>query len=186
MAWQGRHFIAARGKRRFFLHMMTVSSHHPYVGICPTHTGGANGLAWKKGSVTLARKPYNSTRQRGMLRAYLRELRCVDEYIRQVHGILKRAGRLHDTSLVIVGDHGEGFELAHEHDRVHGGTVYETQVRLDRQIDGYMDRSMERHHLPHDSHATRFRDAGTPNPIYPIYPIYLSIRCGYRSSPLAQ
>jgi hypothetical protein len=47
-----------------------------------------------------------------------------------VHGILKRAGRLHDTSLVIVGDHGEGFELAHEQDRVHGGTVYETQVRL--------------------------------------------------------
>jgi hypothetical protein len=27
-----------------------------------------------------------------------------------VHGILERAGRLHDTSLVIVGDHGEGFE----------------------------------------------------------------------------
>ena len=46
----------------------------------------------------------------------------------QVHGILERAGRLHDTSLVIVGDHGEGFELAHEQDRVHGGTVYDTQV----------------------------------------------------------
>ena len=46
----------------------------------------------------------------------------------QVHGILQRAGRLHDTSLVVVGDHGEGFELAHEQDRVHGGTVYDTQV----------------------------------------------------------
>ena len=47
-----------------------------------------------------------------------------------MHGILRRAGRLQDTSLVIVGDHGEGFELAHERDRVHGGTVYDTQVRV--------------------------------------------------------
>ena len=115
---------------------MTVSSHHPYVGLCPSPTGGAKGLLWKESSATMARKPYNSTRQAAMLRAYRREIRCADEYIKQVHGILQRAGRLHDTSLVVVGDHGEGFELAHKHDRVHGGTVYETQVRLDRQIDG--------------------------------------------------
>ena len=56
----------------------------------------------------MARLPRHSKRQAAMLRAYLRELRCVDEYIKQVHGILRRAGRLHDTSLVIVGDHGEG------------------------------------------------------------------------------
>ena len=78
----------------------------------------------------MARLPRHSKRQAAMLRAYLRELRCVDDYIKQVHGILRRAGRLHDTSLVIVGDHGEGFELAHERDRVHGGTVYDTQVRV--------------------------------------------------------
>ena len=78
----------------------------------------------------MARLPRHSKRQAAMLRAYLRELRCVDEYIKQVYGILRRAGRLHDTSLVIVGDHGEGFELAHERDRVHGGTVYDTQVRV--------------------------------------------------------
>ena len=186
MACQARDFVAAQGERRFFLHMMTVSSHHPYVGLCPSPTGGANGLTWKGGSVKMARKPYNSTRQATMLRAYLRELRCVDEYIKQVHGILERAGRLHDTSLVIVGDHGEGFELAHDHDRVHGGAVYETQVRLDRQIDGWMDGEMERYHAPHDSHATRFRDAGSLATHYHIRPVHLSIRCGCRSSPLAR
>ena len=90
----------------------------------------------------MARLPRHSKRQAAMLRAYLRELRCVDEYIKQVHGILRRAGRLQDTSLVIVGDHGEGFELAHERDRVHGGAVYDTQVRLPFVAFGPMARGM--------------------------------------------
>ena len=38
----------------------------------------------------MARLPRHSKRQAAMLRAYLRELRCVDEYIKQVHGILRR------------------------------------------------------------------------------------------------
>ena len=59
-----------------------------------------------------------------------------------MHGILRRAGRLHDTSLVVVGDHGEGFELAHERDRVHGGAVYDTQVRLPFIAFGPMARGM--------------------------------------------
>ena len=59
-----------------------------------------------------------------------------------MHGILRRAGRLQDTSLVIVGDHGEGFELAHERDRVHGGAVYDTQVRLPFIAFGPMARGM--------------------------------------------
>jgi len=129
---KARDFIAAQGERRFFLHMLTVSSHHPYTGVCPSPTGGASGLGWLEGAPMMARKPVkkSSMHQAAMLRAYSREVRCVDEYIKQVHGILRRAGRLHDTSLVIVSDHGEGFELAHEQDRVHGGTVYDSQVRL--------------------------------------------------------
>ena len=39
----------------------------------------------------MARLPRLSKRQAAMLRAYLRELRCVDEYIKQVHGILRRS-----------------------------------------------------------------------------------------------
>ncbi len=67
-----------------------------------------------------------------MLRAYLRELRCADWYVQQLFGILRRAGRLHDTSVIITSDHGEGFELTAGHalDVVHGATVYETQARL--------------------------------------------------------
>ena len=125
---KARDFIAARGERRFFLHLLTVSSHHPFVGLCPSPSGVATGLTWAESAPTMARLPRHSTRQAALLRRYLREVRCVDEYIKQVHGILRRAGRLHDTSLVIVGDHGEGFELAHERDRVHGGTVSETQA----------------------------------------------------------
>ena len=127
-----RDFVAAQGERRFFLHLLTVSSHHPYgpkdkgrrFGTCPSLSERESAYA------AMARKPVGTDGQALMLASYLRELRCVDEYIKQVHGILRRAGRLHDTSLVIVGDHGEGFELAHERDRVHGGTVYDTQVRV--------------------------------------------------------
>ena len=36
---KARDFIAARGERRFFLHLMTVSSHHPFVGVCPSPNG---------------------------------------------------------------------------------------------------------------------------------------------------
>ena len=43
---------------------------------------------------------------------------------------------------MIVGDHGEGFELAHERDRVHGGAVYDTQVRLPFIAFGPMARGM--------------------------------------------
>ena len=44
------------------------------------------GLAWRKGYPRMDRKPRNSSKPRAqaaMLRAYLRELRCVDEYIKQ-------------------------------------------------------------------------------------------------------
>jgi len=36
---KARDFIAARGERRFFLHLMAVSSHHPFVGVCPSPNG---------------------------------------------------------------------------------------------------------------------------------------------------
>ena len=36
---KARDFITARGERRFFLHLMTVSSHHPFVGVCPSPNG---------------------------------------------------------------------------------------------------------------------------------------------------
>ena len=46
----------------------------------------------------------------------------------QVYGILQRAGRLHDTTIIITGDHGEGFQLTHSTDVIHGGSVYDSQV----------------------------------------------------------
>ena len=125
-----RDYVAARGdEQRFFLQVVTASTHHPYTGLCPSATGGAAGLRWEGNGGTLARAP-RSNRTAAMLRAYLREVRCVDEFVRQVHAILRRAGRLHDTSLVLTGDHGEGFALSHRDDLVHGGSVYDSQARV--------------------------------------------------------
>ena len=38
---------------------------------------------------------------------YERELRCADRFVEALYGILERAGRLRDTTLMITSDHGE-------------------------------------------------------------------------------
>ena len=129
-----RDFVAARGTRRFFLHLLTVATHKPYGGQCPSPTGGASGLDWVQ--PTLARMPRPPLHDE--LNAYLREIRCADWYVQQIFGILERAGRLSDTSVIVTADHGEGFNLQSavqtaRHARIdhgHGGSVYETQSRL--------------------------------------------------------
>ena len=81
LAWQVRDFVAAQGEQRFFLHLLTVSTHHPYLAMCPSSTGYADGVAWRLFSSTLGRKP--NKKEQPLLRKYLEELRCVDEYIKQ-------------------------------------------------------------------------------------------------------
>ena len=61
---------------------------------------------------------------------YHRELRCADRFVEAVYRTLERAGRLHDTTLMITGDHGEGFMDGHVSDVGHGGTVYDTQSQI--------------------------------------------------------
>ena len=95
VACQVRDFIAAQGENRFFLHLLTVSSHHPYGSKDKT-----SNFFWRPGtprkrcpslsaheaaSATMARKPVGTDGQALMLSAYLRELRCVDEYIKQAN-----------------------------------------------------------------------------------------------------
>jgi hypothetical protein len=75
-----RDFVAAQGEQRFFLHLLTVSTHHPYLAMCPSSTGYADGVAWRLFSSTLGREP--NEKEQPLLRKYLEELRCVDEYIK--------------------------------------------------------------------------------------------------------
>ena len=118
-----RDFIKRRGDSPFFLMLQTVATHHPYVGSCPH--ASAEGADGARPPPRLARPP--ASRE---FPAYLRELHCVDWWIGQVYQLLRRASRLHDTSIVVIADHGEGFEKHMRGDRVHGGAVYESQMRL--------------------------------------------------------
>lgn len=123
-----RDFIRARGEHeRFFLQLLTVAAHSPYVGVCPLASRGV-GRKRRSSDPALGKIPHaQGSRER--LRSFVKELRCVDWYLEEVHGILRRAGRLHDTSIIIIGDHGEGFGF-HAGDRVHGGAIWESQARL--------------------------------------------------------
>ena len=141
-----RDFISARGEDRFFLHLSTLGTHHPYRLTCPLPVGESEGRHGGKAIPSFRRSPFgvlrNGTKkwqrrqykrfapQRAILERYLQSLLCADRYIEQVYLLLQRAGRLHDTSIVITADHGEGFQLTHGNDLIHGGAVYETQARL--------------------------------------------------------
>ena len=103
VAWQVRDFIAAQGERRFFLHLLTVSSHQPYgdasrVGKTPVERCPSLS-AREAAPATMARKPVGTDGQARMLREYLRELRCVDEYIKEATAsILLPLPALHPTT----------------------------------------------------------------------------------------
>ena len=61
---------------------------------------------------------------------YARELRCADTYVEAVFQVLERAGRMHDTTVLITADHGEGFMQSHTTDVGHGGAIYDTQSHV--------------------------------------------------------
>ena len=181
--WLGHHdayglpFVAdyiarrAASRERFFLHVLTLGTHHPFHSTCPLSVGEQEAKAKAKAAphsssfsfssstaasalaaIAAAAEPHLRTRvggefasgprtaadQRETLRRFLRLVRCMDRYLEQLYLLLQRAGRLHDTSLIVTSDHGEGFQIGHSNDFVHGGSVYDTQARIPLVIFGPM------------------------------------------------
>jgi arylsulfatase A-like enzyme len=121
---QLRDYIESRGSSRFFLQTSTLGTHAPFTAAnCPLFRGHAQLRP------DMPKAPEGKLARANWDR-YLKELQCADRFIQEVHGILQRAGRLHDTTLIVTADHGEGFQMAHSADIVHGGVVYDTQSRI--------------------------------------------------------
>jgi len=101
-------WVDAQGERPFFLTTLTLASHHKY-GV-PTH--------WPR--LPLADKK--------TLDDYLNALAYVDHFVGALVDALEARGRLDDTVIVIVGDHGEGFG---EHGRQqHDTVIYEEGLHV--------------------------------------------------------
>ena len=161
-----RDFIDSRNAsgRRFFLQLLTLGTHAPFVGgECPLRFGGARHPNRPRAQWKLPRPPpprgqgvepippppgSSSVREpkkaqaRQNFRRYLKELHCADRYVQEVHGILARAGRLVDTSIIVTADHGEGFQISHSTDVVHGGSVYDSQSRVPFLVFGPMAKGL--------------------------------------------
>jgi arylsulfatase A-like enzyme len=109
-AWFERH-----GDRRFFLFAHTYQVHEPYAPP-PRYAGlfagaGADALPHLRAMAD-----------------YDREIRYVDDELRDLVSALERAGLAEDTVLVLTSDHGEEFL---EHGLIsHGGHLYEESVRV--------------------------------------------------------
>ena len=86
----------------FFVLMGTVAGHHPF-DACQEHLDN----------------PLNDR-----VKSYLRALRFADDRVRDVVEGLEARGRLDDTMVVIVSDHGDG------HGRHVGRNVYESVIRV--------------------------------------------------------
>ena len=156
--WLGHHdayglpsmadFVESRAEdERFMLQIFMCSTHSPYVGKrCPLSGGGdlRRGVARAAPRPTLSKyalRRWPSSRTEELSR-YLRELECADRYVEEVYNVLRRAGRLEDTSIVLTSDHGEGFELGHMNDIKHGGTLYDSQMHIPLVVFGPLARDM--------------------------------------------
>ncbi|MBI3544023.1 MAG: sulfatase-like hydrolase/transferase, partial [Deltaproteobacteria bacterium] len=85
----------------FFLELLTVSTHHPYLA-----TGG------------------ETPRER-----YRAALRYTDSVVKKLLGNLVARGLADNTIVVVTGDHGEAFGLAHPGVRLHKDHLYEEIMR---------------------------------------------------------
>ena len=95
-------------KGPFLLSALTLSSHHPY--LLPS---------------TFERRVYTSEKH---LNDYLNTLRYADTFLHELYDGLAARGRLEDTLLVVVGDHGEAFA---EHGvRQHDPVLYEEGLHV--------------------------------------------------------
>lgn len=141
-------YVERMGERRFFLSMQTVNTHSPYRSPAEKKASGGKRTAGECGRLQRAwaateapkqvkrpysripRSRYTTAEADRALTQYELELRCADVYIERLFRLLERAGRLHDTTVMITSDHGEGFMQSHMEDVSHGGTVYDTQARI--------------------------------------------------------
>jgi phosphoglycerol transferase MdoB-like AlkP superfamily enzyme len=93
---------------RFFLHFMTVSTHHPY-GVPP----GVRG-------------PFPADDRWGR---YLNALHFTDAVLGRMLADLQARGVLQDTLFVVIGDHGQAFGRRHAKNMAHKNALYEENVR---------------------------------------------------------
>ncbi|KAL1508588.1 hypothetical protein AB1Y20_004686 [Prymnesium parvum] len=139
-------FIRTMGERRFMLSALTMNTHSPFQPGhdkrwgCPLDRNISRWAANREGkrvsagqraplAEDLSRRPSQQSAF-SMSRCYVRGLRCADMYIERLFRILDKAGRLHDTTLLITADHGEGFMQVHREDVGHGGAIYNTQSQI--------------------------------------------------------
>ena len=92
----------------FFLHYMTVSSHHPY-----SYPGSLNTPAIG-----------DTNHQR-----YRNTLYYADSLIRDMFEDLAKRGLLDNTIVAITGDHGQAFGLRHRGNYTHKNRLYEENLR---------------------------------------------------------
>ncbi|MFN7974819.1 MAG: LTA synthase family protein [Acidobacteriota bacterium] len=102
-------WMHASDGRPFFLVVHTLCTHHPYESPdCPDPRMRTDDKAWPTG--------------------YRRALEHTDAFLGTFLSALEQAGRLEDTVVIIVGDHGEGFG---EHERYgHDAVPYEEGTRV--------------------------------------------------------
>lgn len=94
-------------KEPFFVGMLTVVSHHPYA------------RPHEEPDISTPDKAY---------RAYEMAVHSTDAFLGRLIEEMRREGLLHNTLVVVTGDHGEGFG---EHGpRMHNGTAYEEGLRV--------------------------------------------------------
>jgi len=85
------------------------AAHYPYLDYGPSYQILAN-----------IEDPYSR---------YLNNLNLLDDEIKRVVELLRNKKLLDDTILIIIGDHGEGFDQ-HPYSRLHGTTLYQEQIKI--------------------------------------------------------
>lgn len=101
-------WLDAQGEKPFFLSVVTLTSHHPY-GV-------------PKGFPT---KTYATAKD---LNDFLNTIAYTDRFVGKLVGELEKRGRLKDTMVVVLGDHGEG--LGQHGRREHDAVPYEEGVHV--------------------------------------------------------
>jgi arylsulfatase A-like enzyme/uncharacterized membrane protein YoaK (UPF0700 family) len=114
-AWLGE-----RGDTPFLLTVLTCITHHAY-GLPSSYTlrEHAKGSAIVGGRMPRPWSDYNR---------YLNAVTYADQFMGELLDVLERRGRLDDTLVVVVGDHGQGF---FEHgQKAHNTTIWEEGLRV--------------------------------------------------------
>lgn len=109
---EARRWMAAQPKDKpFFAQFLTSATHHPY--------SIPNGFP----------RRFSQAGEAGDLNAYKDSVRFLDSLLGDLVADLKAQGRLQDTVIAIVGDHGEAFGLQHKTNLLHKHQVYEENIR---------------------------------------------------------